>query len=75
PLALRVTDRAGNPVSGVSVSWAQAVGAQLQGAAPGTDSDGRASATLRLDSVPASGTIVATAGSLPPASFPFTGYG
>src|SRR3954454_18800341 len=48
PLAVLVTDNAGNPVQGVSVQWAAQGGGSVSAATVTTGSDGRASVTRVL---------------------------
>jgi hypothetical protein len=48
PLVVRVTDKFGNPISGVEIDWAAEGGGSVSEASNVTDTDGRASVTRTL---------------------------
>jgi len=67
-----VTDRAGNPISGIVVTYTPSSSAsgQVTGATPATDAGGLAAVTSwTLDSIAGTDTLVATATSLPTVQF------
>jgi hypothetical protein len=64
PLAVMVTDNAGNPVQGVSVQWAVQGGGSVSAATVTTGSDGRASVTRILGPTEGEQTTTATAAGL-----------
>lgn len=62
PLVVRVTDRFGNAVEGVTISWTDALspGITVQPATSTTDADGLASTTVQLSDLAGSATVRAT---------------
>ncbi len=67
---VRVTDQYGNPVPGVSVSWAVANGGgTLSAATSTTDATGHATVEWTLGPAAGQGSITATIAGLPPQSF------
>ena len=73
PFVIRVVDVHGNPVPGVTVSFAATTqGATVSPASAATDADGRAGTTLTLGPTPGVNTVSATAGALPPQTFTAT---
>lgn len=64
PLTVLVTDEAGNPVEGVSVSWDATGGGSVSSETVETGSDGRASVTRVLGTEPGQQTTTASVGNL-----------
>jgi adhesin/invasin len=70
---MKVTDRYGNAVSGVIVTWAATGGGALSSSTSTTDASGKTSVTLTLGSTPGPYVITATAGLLAVVTFNLTG--
>jgi hypothetical protein len=76
PLAVKATDAAGNPVSGVAVTFAvTAGGGSVNPTSIATDAQGMAATTLTVGPTPGVNTVTATAGTLAgsPVTFTVTG--
>lgn len=74
--AVRVTDRARNPASGVPVSFAAGAGGLVEGAAAITNANGVAAPTRwTLSTVIGLNSLTATSSAIPGASFSFTATG
>jgi len=71
PMVIKVTDRYGNPVSGVVVAWVQS-GGTLSAASTTTGADGTSQTTLTLNAGAGPYTVTATAGVLVAATFNLT---
>jgi adhesin/invasin len=73
PLVVKLTDRYGNPVAGVTILFTVASGAgSLNATSLPTDSSGRAQVTWRLGSIGADHSVHASAGTLPAVTFTAT---
>ena len=72
PLVVRVTDGAGNPVSGVTVAWTAAGGGTVSAATSTTDAGGHASVQRTLGRAAGTGTTRATAAGLTGSPVTFT---
>lgn len=75
PFVVGVTDRYGNPVSGLAVAWSFAGGAgnaRLGAQTTLTDSNGIAQTSLATDSTSAAYRVIATFGVAPPMTFTLT---
>jgi hypothetical protein len=64
PLVVRVTDKFGNPISGVEIAWAAAGGGSVSQPSSVSDADGRASVTRTLGPNSGPQSTSATAGDL-----------
>ena len=64
PLVVLVTDDAGDPVSGVTVSWTAQGGGSVSASTVSTDADGRASVTRLLGEQPGQQNTIASVGQL-----------
>lgn len=74
PLVVKVVDQFGNPVAGVTVSFAVASGGGNLSVASGvTDANGEAQTTLTTGATPGANTVTATAGTFAPVTFTLTG--
>jgi hypothetical protein len=72
PLVVEPRDAFGNPVPGVTVTWATPDNGSLAPASGPTDAAGRAQSTWTLGLVATTQTATATVGTLPPATFTAT---
>lgn len=73
PLVVRVSDAAGQAVSGVGVTWAVTEGGgKLSQSSSSTDAQGRTQVEWTLGTKPGANQVTATVGSLTPASFSAT---
>ena len=73
PFIVKLTDRYGNPISGVGAGWIVNGGGTLSALTTVTDSSGMTQVTLSTDtSAPGTRQIVATYGTLPASTFTLT---
>ncbi len=73
PMVIKVTDRYGNAVQGVAVTWVSTGGGVLSASATVTDASGMSQVTLTLGATPGPYTVTATAGLTATATFNLTG--
>lgn len=73
PLIVKVTDRYGNGVAGIHVTWIVTGGGTLSAGSTTTDASGLSQVTLTLGTTPGPYTIQATAAALTAVSFHLTG--
>jgi hypothetical protein len=73
PLVVKIADKYGNPIAGVTVTWAVSGGATLSAPTSTTDATGVAQEALTMGTAPGAYTITASALNLTPVSFTLTG--
>jgi len=73
PLVVKVTDASGNPIAGVSVTFAASAGGSLSATSTTTAGDGTAGTTWTLRTLPGSNTATATVAGLPPVTLSASG--
>ena len=72
-ITVRVKDKAGNPVTGATITWTKSGGGALTAATTTTGSSGNGQVVFSTDPTPKSYTVTATAGSLGSLTFKVVG--